>query len=65
MLVPEKKDEDRTEAKIVTDVWGTEWIQFLATLTIFQRDDLKKGINSSYSIGAIHSILHRVLEQNS
>ena len=65
MLVPEKKDEDRTEAKIVTDVWGTEWIQFLATLTILHRDDLKKGINSSYSIGAIHSILHRVLEQNS
>ena len=65
MLVPEKKDEDRTEAKVVTDVWGTEWIQFLATLTILHRDDLKKGINSSYSIGAIHSILHRVLEQNS
>ena len=64
MLVPEKKDEDRTEAKVVTDVWGTEWIQFLATLTILHRDDLKKGINSSYSIGAIHSILHRVLEQN-
>ena len=65
MLVPEKKDEDRTEAKVVTDVWGTEWIQFLATLTILHRDDLKKGINSFYSIGAIHSILHRVLEQNS
>ena len=48
------------KAKVVTAVWGTELIQFLAALAIFHLDDLKKGMNSSYSSyrpDAIHPIL--------
>ena len=47
--------EEKT--KVVTTVWGTELIPFLAALAIMQKYDLKKGLNSSYSSyrpGAIH-----------
>ena len=43
---------------VVTAVWGTELIKFLATLAI-----LHKGDYSSYRPGAIHPILHIVLAQ--
>ena len=36
-------------AKIVAAVWGIERIQFLAARAILHHDDLKKGMNSSYS----------------
>ena len=29
-------------AKVVTTVWGTKWIQFIAALAILHQDDLKK-----------------------
>ena len=48
------------KARVVAAVWGTELIQFIAALTILHEDDLKKGMNSSYSSyspGAIHPIL--------
>ena len=54
-----------TEEKAV--VWKTELIQFIAALAILHQDDLKKGINSSFSSyrpGAIYAILHIVLLQN-
>ena len=49
----------RWKVKVVVTVWGTELIQFLAVIAIFHQDDLKKGMNSSYSSyrpGAIHPI---------
>ena len=55
-------------AKVVSAIWGTKWIQFIATLAVLHQDDLKKGMNSSYSSyrpGAIHPILQIVLVQNS
>ena len=60
----------RTEekAKVVTAIWGTELIKFIAALAILHQDDLKMGMNSSYSSfcpSAIHSILQIVLVQNS
>ena len=30
----QKKDEDRSKAKVVASVWGTEFIQFIAALAI-------------------------------
>ena len=56
------------KAKVVAAVWGMELIQFLAPLAILHQDDLKKGMNSSYSSyrpGAIHPILQIILIQNS
>ena len=56
------------KAKVVAAVLGTTLIQFFAALTILHQDDLKKGINSSYSScrpGAIHPILQIILVQNS
>ena len=47
------------KAKVVAAGWGTELIQFIAALAIFHQDDLKKGMNSSYSSfhpGAIHPV---------
>ena len=38
------------KAKVVAAVWGTELIQFLGTLAILHTDDLKKEMNSSYSV---------------
>ena len=34
------------EAKVVAAVWGTEFIQFLATIAILHQDDSKKRMNS-------------------
>ena len=45
------------KARVVAAVWGTELIQFIAALTILHQDDWKKGMNSSYSPGAINPIL--------
>ena len=42
-------EEGRKKAKVIAAVWGTEVIQFLATLAFLHQDDLKKGLNSSYS----------------
>ena len=36
------------KAKVVAAVWGTECIQFLATLAVLHQDDMKKRMNSSY-----------------
>ena len=41
------KKEEKT--KVVAALWGTELIQSLAALAIFNLDDLKKVMNSSYS----------------
>ena len=54
------------KAKVVAAVWETVMNQFLAALAILHQDDLKKGMNSSYSPyrpGAIYPFLHIVLEQ--
>ena len=53
------------KAKVVAAVWGTELIRFLAMLAILHQDDLKKGMNSSYSScrpGAIHPTIHPILQ---
>ena len=42
------KTEER--AKVVTAVWGTELLQFLAALAIFHQDDLKKRIKRIIAI---------------
>ena len=55
------------KAKVVAVVWGTEFIQFLAALTIFHQGDFKYRKNSSissYHPGAIHLFLHIILVQN-
>ena len=31
-------------AKVVASVWGTELIQLLVPLAIFQQDDIRKGL---------------------
>ena len=36
------------KAKVVAVVWGTEVIQFLASLASLHHDDLKKKMNSTY-----------------
>ena len=49
------------KAKVVATVWGEELTQFVAVLVILHPDELKKGMNSSYSSyrpGAIHLIFH-------
>ena len=54
------------KAKVVATAWGTEWIQFLDAIAILHQDELKKGMNSSYSSyrsGAIHPIRHIFLVQ--
>ena len=33
----------KEKAKVVTAIWGTKLIQFLAALAVFHQDDLKKG----------------------
>ena len=33
------------KAKVVTAVWGTNLIQILAALAIFDQDDMKKNVN--------------------
>ena len=54
----------KEKAKVVAAVWGTKLIQFDVLLAILHQDDLKKGMNSSYSSyrpGAIYPIIHIVL----
>ena len=54
------------KAKVVAAVWETVMNQFLAALAILHQDDLKKGLNSSYSSyrpGANNYIIHIVLVQ--
>ena len=54
----------KEKAKVVAAVWGTTLIQFHVLLAILHQDDLKKGMNSSYSSyrpGAIYPIIHIVL----
>ena len=56
------------KAKVVGAVWGTEFIQSLAALAILHQDDLKNGMNSSFSsncLGAINPFLHIILVQTS
>ena len=38
------------KAKVVAAVWGTEFIEFLATLAILHQDDMKKRINCTRMI---------------
>ena len=52
------------KAKVVTAVWGTEFIQVLATLAILHPNEFKNSMNSSFSScppGAIHPFLHIIL----
>ena len=35
------------KGQVVTAAWGTEFIKFLAALTILHHDDLKNGMNST------------------
>ena len=39
-----------TEEQVVAAIWGTEFIQFLATLAVVHQDDKKKGINCTRMI---------------
>ena len=58
-------EEGRKKAKVIAAVWGTEVIQFLATLSILPQDELKNRMESSYSLaGANHPILPLVLVLN-
>ena len=64
----EKGKRQKRKQKVVAAVWRRELIQLLAAQAILYQDDLKTGINSSYSSyrpGAIHPILQIVLVQNS
>ena len=63
-----KKMKTKEKAKVVSAVWGTEFNSLPHALAIFHQDDLKKGMDSSYSSfrpSAIHPILHIVLVKNS
>ena len=40
--ISENKKQTEEKAKVVAAVWGTELIQFLATLDIFYQDDFEK-----------------------
>ena len=54
-------------AKVVTTVWGTKWIQFIAALAILHQDDLKKRdpvVQFFISYCVICPILQIVLVQN-
>ena len=66
-ILSKKKDTDRREGKDRL-FRGQNFSQFIAALANLHQDDLKKGMNSSYSSyrpSAIHPILHIVLVQNS
>ena len=45
-----EKDLYSREAKVVGAVWGTEFIQLLAMLSILHQDDLKNRINCTRMI---------------
>ena len=59
------------KAKVVADIWGPEFIQFLAaalTILNMHQDDLKNRMNSSsfsFHPGAINCSLNIILVQNS
>ena len=40
----------QSKAKVVTYFWGADFIQSLAMLAILPQDDLKKRMNSSFSV---------------
>ena len=59
-LSQRRRIKTEEKAKVVAAVLGTEFIQFLATLAILHREDLKNRMNSSYSEfhpGTIHPFL--------
>ena len=65
-LYQRRRVKTEEKAKIVAAIWGTEFIQFLAAVAVLHQDDLKKEMNSFYSLflpGAIHPIIHIVLVQ--
>ena len=41
--VHRRRIKTEEKAKVITAVWGTELIKFLAMLAVFHQDDLKKG----------------------
>ena len=43
------------QARVVAAVWGTELIQFLATLAILHKDDLKKRMNRKIDDHPVHT----------
>ena len=71
-LLRERSDHRRRiktdeKVKVVAAVWRTELLHSVWELTILHQDDLKKGMDSSYSLycrGATHPFLQIVLVQN-
>ena len=43
VLIVSRWIKTKEKAKVVTAIWGTKLIQFLAALAVFHQDDLKKG----------------------
>ena len=48
LLLHRRRIKIEEKAKVVASIWGTEFIPFLAALTIFYQDDLKKRMNILY-----------------
>ena len=44
-LLHRRRIKTEENAKVVASVWGTEFIQFLAALDIFNDDDFEKRMN--------------------
>ena len=44
-LLHRRRIKIEEKAKVVAAIWGTEFIPFLAALTIYHQDDLKKRMN--------------------
>ena len=58
MYIHRIKTEEKTQ--VVAFLWGTEIIQFITALAVLHQNNLKKGMNLSYSSfcpGAIHPIV--------
>ena len=51
-----RRMETEAKAKVVTSVWGENFVQFLATLAVLPWTILNKRINSSYSSFAFVSV---------
>ena len=49
MFTHRRRIKTEAKAKVVAVVCGAELIQFLAALAFMHQDNLKKGMNSSYS----------------
>ena len=49
MFTHRRRIKTEAKARIVAVVWGAELIKFLAALAFMHQDNLKKGMNSSYS----------------